>query len=258
MEKQAAFKTAVFGFEKESVMTYINTLYNETQGEIAALNKKIEAVNEELSISNSGRETAETNVTQSLVEIERMNQLLAEEKASAERYADGIRSLNNEINRLKMDNGSKDYRIKELSARIEELEEKGKEGEEILKKAREEAQGIIDSAQEEKSKMIFEANADVSEMISRTKEETHRIIHTTNARSEVILNEANNRKAEIDKITYNLSGDLQELKLDVAKLLAEIDKSVHMAEKLGRGVQNFEFVSEDEDFTPVQENSICE
>lgn len=249
MEKQAAFKTAVFGFEKESVISYINTLYNDTQAEISTLNKKIESVESQLTDAMKDKENAEAKSAESMLEISRTKKLLDEEKLSAERYADGIRSLNNEINRLKMDTASKEYKIKELTTQIEELEEKGKEGEEILtraseeaediiSKAREEAGEILDGAQEDKSKIIFEANADVSEMISRTKDETHRIIHTTNARSEAIIGEANSRKAEIDKITYNLSGDLGELKLSVTQLLAEIEKSSYMAEKLGRGIQN--------------------
>lgn len=230
MDKQIAFKKQLFGFSKKMVIDFIGDAYQQSAAEEERLGRQIReltAENERL-VQQAQKDSAAMAIVQERASTEAANAL---------RMAEAVKTLTAEINRQKLDQNQKDYKIKQLTDRLEEYAAKEREAGELQKQS----EAILEAARKEAEEIKKQSEID----LEAAKREAEELIKQSENALEAARREAEELKKRSEsalEIAYRENEDLRRRKdgvLDVARKEAEeiIAKAKKQRDELMGGAQ---------------------
>lgn len=206
MDKQMAFKKQMFGFDKKMVIHYIEDAYQKSSSEEERLTSRIK----ELEGENEG---LKQKVKEDSEAMQSLYERIGTETNNAMRLAEAVKSLTAETNRQKLDQNQKDYKIKQLSNKLEEQENRETEVQEIKKAA----EAIRAQALREAEAIKAKAESDANGIVYNARKEHDRML----LQVEEFRNDIESLKASLKETLRKIEDQVDQFGSDIGEQFTE-------------------------------------
>ena len=231
-EKMVFFRTALGGFNRDDVNTYIEKLNAEFTERERIVKKKLENADAkcadlEATVSAKNAEQTETNakLQEALIRIAALEEEAAQREALIGEYRDSLDAQKEEIAALEASRIASESEISELSARIESLSEaicKSEKYDDISGQIGE----IILSAKSTAEDIIAKAEKDADAKRAKADEQIEVAAEAFNARA---INATASIKSQMKKLAYESYADIAEKAAETSDLLRNLAAHISSA-----------------------------
>lgn len=264
--EQKIFKSALFGFKRDDVLTYISTLNKNSSDLAKELSSNIEKLenclsvarndNQELSAKSQKlesqlmQETLRADENEEQVQAMRLEVDRANDEAAA--YKSRLFASSQEITMLKADNSRLNSSINVLTATIKEYEAKQAENERKAEDALLQAQAIKQKASEDAKSIRDKASNDAVILIAAAEKEKNAAKSTITASAQNIAMSVSTIKAEIDAVDAKIASAITELNNITSGISNALSSTESNLSALGVQLYAFPEITEPVKAPPVQ------
>lgn len=210
------FKTAVGGFDKKAVISYIFELNESAQAEQKKLKEQLEEAKQSRQTQHAELEAQNDRVLKLEAELKAVKNELSGEKSRVFELTDTVESLNSEIEQQRLLIDKKEQLVRESTEQTGELKDRV----DVL--ASREAD--IERASAQVGKLLLDAASDADRIRDEAKKEAEDIINTAHKDAEKIILDSETALQSVKSEFESYSGELQSLQDEMLRAIEALQQ----------------------------------
>lgn len=231
MEPKIKFNSSMFGFNKQDVLAYIETLINKGEEERISLEEQVSALNlqlddktrlyealleKEMELETLLSSSEKENAGENSIDIDSIKEKLAFETARADSLENEVRELKNALSEMKSKNEIMSGQLDEMTDELSEYRRQKQNIGSVLMRAQNEADIMLSGAKAKRDDIILKTESYINDVRKMYEKYSAQILLEQNS----VKSSAGNIISEFDNILSYVS-NAQKMLDDMASFLVQ-------------------------------------